>query len=487
MAGASRLEGVSLWAGAGSALQLAIGADAEVSKVRVTGPGPAALIDLSNARFTGRNLVMRSAGARGFAMLSGAQLSLYHSAIETGGGALVTFDPAMLFIDDTVISGSTGAGLTASGSITIRRSLFADNRWFGLEISSGRAELSDLVVRDSGQEFGGGISLQSVTASVARILIEQTHEHGLQVVGGDVTIEDAIVRDLLPLQPHVTSAPGISVFNARIVLTRARIEQVHGRGIEVSNTSERVEIRDLSVDGVGDSEQGAVMTQGFGVTLFSADAAMTRVEIANVYTTGIFASGGTVEIEDADVHDSINGNGIGAENVAHLNLRAIALERNGAAGLSIDGTTQAILGSIAISEGGAGADFGSSTHVDGSHLQVLGTSGFGLCVRDQADVTLSSVEIGQVVARGTIACRISSPPPGTGIVLNGTPSLDLSDFRLKDNAALGILVNRDASTTIGDGEILGSFVGVQLDPEVDPTSVMVRVRYQDNRSNFEVY
>ena len=71
--------------------------------------------------------------------------------------------------------------------------------------------------------------------------------------------------------------------------------------------------------------------------------------------------------------------------------------------------------------------------------------------------------------------------------MNGQPKLTMANFLLADNELNGVLINRDAITSITDGEIRGSYVGAQLDPEVDPTSVMVRVRFEDNVRDVEVY
>jgi hypothetical protein len=244
---------------------------------------------------------------------------------------------------------------------------------------------------------------------------------------------------------------------------------------------------DLTIDEVGGALQGANAPQGFGLISFGTDVAVERLEVKNAQTTGVFVEGGTAAMRDLSVSGSREGNGLGARDVeGELSLSRAVFDDNAKAGIELEGATVASLVQISSSRSASGAVFGDGARVLVTDLGIFDTRSLGICVRDQSHVTIGGLEIQRVRADESMTCTITTPPPGTAIVMNGQPTLLLSRFRLADNRT-GILINRDATTSIRDGEIRGSFVGAQLDPEVEPAVIMVRVSFQDNASNVEVY
>jgi hypothetical protein len=487
IAGDLDLRGVTLAAASGSAL-VSSGA-LTFERLRVLGaatPAPAA-VRLMGGSFGGTSLVIDAPQAS--AIDGNGAVNVERAVIESRYG-ISSFSSVPMRLVDAVVTGTEGSGVQAPGSLEVRRSLFEDHGQYGIQAYGvGDARIEDVVVRRCGSASfrgGGGIALSSDTSTVVRVLVEDVRNQGINLSQTRGVVRDTTVRRLVPLVPHQDEAEGISVLFGRSRLTRVRISESHGRGISWNGGAEdAIDLEDVEVSVVGDADLAGPVTQGFGFTGFSGRVIASRIRITDVHTTGFFvASDAQVVLSDVTIERSLNGNGIGLANLNQFGVERAALVDNETTGLEIDGSIGTV-DDVSVTGGRIGLTFGGGGNIVGGRVAVRDAMGLGMCVRDQIELTLDHVSVDGVRRVASAPCTLTNPPPGTGIFLNGQPAFMLQSFRIADSEDVGILVNRDAKTTLLDGEISGSFIGAQIDPAVDPATLMVRVSFRDNQTNIE--
>jgi len=137
-------------------------------------------------------------------------------------------DSAAVVLDRLWIHGGCFSGVevrraSQDASATLSRSLIELVQSTGVEVwAGGAARLEDTVVRDiqpaDSSILGWGASAMSSPSHdprsslvVRRSLIERNYEQGIRALGADVTVEDSLVRDIMPSLADQADGAGIMV------------------------------------------------------------------------------------------------------------------------------------------------------------------------------------------------------------------------------------------------------------------------------------
>lgn len=258
--GYARLERVLLARNAQIALQL-FGGRADASHVDVVDPqlGPPDGAFLFGV-------------GRGIVMLAEADLVADHVRIVGAGDVGVTVDgPAELALRDAVIrdavglpDGNWGRGISVIGiegpvDLSLRRVRLAGNRSEAL-YASGDVDIdaADVVITGTRPASGGagsvagrgaGVVLQErVRATLDRVRVDRSKQLGVQLVGAELTLRDAVVRDTRGVAGGATGI--VAIEGATLAGRGVAIEGVQGQGVFVFNASgvslEDVVIRDVA-------------------------------------------------------------------------------------------------------------------------------------------------------------------------------------------------------------------------------------------------
>ncbi|KYF72885.1 hypothetical protein BE17_47975 [Sorangium cellulosum] len=189
-----------------------------------------------------------------------AKVTLQRSHVERNHGFGVFVVGSDATVDATVVrstqpdvDGTGGVGILAAmdpatrerAALTLRSSLLDQNHNNGVNVLAADAEIEATVVRAtqprSDGSFGRGISISKFvdlegrsTASIRGSLVEQNHDVGVMVIGGDTTIEGTVVRATRSKRDG-TFGDGIAVASngddARAIITSTMVEDNARAGI----------------------------------------------------------------------------------------------------------------------------------------------------------------------------------------------------------------------------------------------------------------
>ncbi|MFN7135140.1 MAG: right-handed parallel beta-helix repeat-containing protein, partial [Myxococcales bacterium] len=134
----------------------------------------------------------------------------------------------------------------------------------------------------------GGAQVQ-----LARVVLEQNRGTGITAAGAntEVTLEESMVRDLLPLSGNLSGFGIEASFGAKVVLRESVVSNAHKTGVNVTETGtvllmERSIVRDTRVDGTGEFGLGMQVRNG-AVAEIRESAFFNNHEAAIlVYATG---------------------------------------------------------------------------------------------------------------------------------------------------------------------------------------------------------
>jgi len=150
------------------------------------------------------------------------------------------------------------------------------------------------------------------TATVSECLIEQNHENGIQVLGGEATITDTIVRDSLP-QVGGGVAFGVAVLGdwiptpGAVSVQTSLIERSHGIGV-FGDSSTLVVTGTIVRDTLPDQATGTlgvgllVATRATSVARGSATVTGSVIELS--HSTGIMSQGADLDVAATVVRDT---------------------------------------------------------------------------------------------------------------------------------------------------------------------------------------
>jgi hypothetical protein len=262
-----------------------------------------------------------------------ASVTFRHSLVENAHSfgiavyaAEVTLDAVALRDTQPLADGSNGTALYvtddkgARATVTIEGSIVERNRTVGLFFLGSDAtiratEVRDTQVRASDGKEGRGIEVgadagQRASLSVQGSVVERNHEIGIFSAGSDVTLEDTVVADTLPVSDG-TFGRGVSLQNGDGAPTTATLHEClvdHNMEIGVVANGANV-----TLDGtlVRDTQRAADGTLGRGVdvqadvtTGIRSKAILQSCLVASSFDFGVLVTASDVTANGVLVRDT---------------------------------------------------------------------------------------------------------------------------------------------------------------------------------------
>ncbi len=403
--------GVTLWGACVSGTRLMNSAPSEME----------AGLTLHGARSGARNLGVDGSERMGVLALGASPVSLDRVVIEgcTAVG-LVVFGSSMTATDIVVrgtrprpSDGTLGNGVVveAGGRLVLSRALVEHNRDTGMMASGVGAsvEASDVVVRGtreraSDQTFGGGVDVElGARLVLSRAFIDDNRVGGINVRDAESHLEasDVVVRGTREQVSDGTLGIGVMMLpGAQAVLSRALVEDNREVGILASGIGANLEAHDVVVRSTRGRASTGIMGQGIDAQL-GAHVALSRVIADDNRYFGIILYDADTSVAVSDVlvrgtreraSDGTGGGGIGVAEGAHLVLSRALVEDSRANGIIV-------------------SDLGSTLEAtqlivrDTLPQSADGTLGVGLAAQDgaRAVVTGARVERSHFLGMGSLA------------------------------------------------------------------------------------
>lgn len=317
-----------------------------------------------------------------------------------------------------------GLDLEAGSSAELRRVLLERNRDVAiLVIDDSTLRMEDAIVRttrplESNGRYGRGLEIQpGSTAELRRVLFEGNREVSI-VAGGDLVMNDAIVRDTESQLSDRKDGNGLVVQDgAHATIGGALFDNQRAEAIVILAPGSRLDLADALVrrtrarEADGLFGRGSTVQQGAEANLERVvfDANRNRAVVAFGEGTRLKLSTSIVRNTRSQASDGIAGIGVAVEGGAQGELRDLLLENNQAFGLVASGD-------------------GTGLTVD--NVIVRGTVprtrddafGYGVQIQLGADAQLR-----RLVARGNRGAAVSAVARGT---------LSLEDAILRDTRGL---------------------------------------------------
>jgi hypothetical protein len=456
----SGVSAVAMVAGAGATLA--------ASRIAVTGTVPAA-----DGNY-GRALIAQEQ----------AQVTVSHAVIADHADSSVTAvgEGTHLELRDVVVRDTRGApagnvgrglGVDLGADVLLERVEIARANDMGIGVFRGTVTADYLVVRDTvGFEIATEITGPAVAVgNRARFDATRSVFHGNNTYtiwvdgGGEVTLEDAVVRDTLAYADGYYGY-GIMVLEAgsfsatRIVLERNRTSALRAYGETAEAVLTDATIRDsLPADADGTYGRGVEVLEGALVTLRRARLERNRAD-------GVFVVNGTVELEDVVVRDTMSqdrendGRGVSCGTGCVATGRRVFLDANGAAGWFAGGESSTITDFV----------------VRGTQGRALGNtvSGAGLDVRDGTTASAS-----RVIALENHMLGVTASGAGTSLTLEDAV---VRDTRLRDGQyGFGLVGFTGASLALSRVEVADNTAGLWVKGP-DTTLSVTDAWFHDMRS-----
>lgn len=396
-------------------------------------------------------------------------------------------------------AGMMGVQLTAqaeAASATLRGSLIEYAKSRGASASGASLTIEDSVLRHTAAAPGsngghgimasGGGTRPRATVTIRRSAVTSTRGMSIAASGADLLIEDSLVRDTEPYQPHQSFGHAIMV-NANaadpstLTLRRSLIERCYNTGVEVTDSDfEMVSsiVRDVEAAQADGTRGYGVLVGGYWVEQAPRPTVTIRTSvIERTHSLGLAFQGAEGLVESTIVRDtapqpSDDEQGVGLD-VLHSSytgqrsdatVRGCRIERSHSAGVFVYGSDTAIDATLvrdtapSRSDGSFGAgiayliDFETlepalgtieRSQVDGSHAAGIVVAG--------GDVSLMDVVVGDTHPQQLGADF------GDGIVASSQvlllpellpTSVDIVRATVRDSARVGVACFA-ASVTLG--------------------------------------
>lgn len=250
---------------------------------------------------------------------------------------------------------TAGVDLDLGASAELSRVLVERNANLGILVTGpgGNVIATDTVIRLTSPEpfgFGQGVQVVAATAQLARVLVADNTEVGVLAgaEGTELTVSDVLVRGTRP--NGAGWGRGVSVQMGAVAdIARALVEESHEVGLEATGAGARVTVTDVAVR----RTRGNASTGTFGRGLNVQHGAVlegSRVLLAENHELGAFAGGaGTrISLVDAVVRDTRErecaettcasapaGSGVGSYDGAAVSLSRFAVLRSPLCGLQL--------------------------------------------------------------------------------------------------------------------------------------------------------
>jgi len=456
-----------------------VDAEATVERVIIEG-GSYAGVMVNAATVTLRDLIIRDVGpevgtldaGNGIGAFAGATVTVERALLERNhSGALFANSfpgdaPPTITATDVVLRDTqaraaddgAGAGVWAqTGLITVSRGLISGNRDFGAGATiEGAVSLSDVIVRDTrsradvpAQGFGvfafaGGV------VDVTRALVTRNRDIGVAVSeGGEATITDTVIRDMLPREENLRSGRGARVeLGARASFTRVLVEQAREAGITSHDPGTSVTLEDVAIRDTRVRESNL----NFGAGLSVGDGAHTegtRILIERSVSDGIYSRGvdTTTVLTDLVVRDNM-----------------MNPEQDTAVGIWVSDS--------------------SALSVSRARIERVSFAAWATIVGGSS--TATDLTIVDVTPRECMFSTCMVNPGGHGVVLAFDARMTVDRFTIERMALCGAFVAENSILDLANGEIAECQIGACVQSDgYDFNRLMNEVRYRDNGSPLE--
>jgi hypothetical protein len=261
------------------------------------------------------------------------------------------------------------------GNLTLSGSLIELSHEGGVVVGSSTATIHGSIIRTTapgvgsiggrgvtGQAFTGGVARPALT--ITKSAIEQSHEGGVIIAGGDMWLEHTTVRDT-QVNPSSVGGGGIIVQIDSATMQRASanvlasvLERNFGGAVQVSAS-------DATIDGVIVRDVFPIASNdGWAVSFQTAPSMSDRstgtlrfTRIERAAAAGVVILGSDTLIHDINIYDTLGVGGVYGRGMA-VALDLLSLERGNAtiSGVIIErsvGAGLAVTGADAIIEGSA--------------------------------------------------------------------------------------------------------------------------------------
>lgn len=269
----------------------------------------------------------------GLQLVNGGSATMRDSLVEKNTQANVFVYGSSVVVERSVLRRAVPAGTEPIGAgiwvqpddantpsdATVRGSLIEEGVFFGAYTSGSTLLMEDTVVRNT-QPNANGFAGRGVTSNrspdgalrasvtVRRSYFEGNTEVAAFAAGGDLVIEDTVIRDTKPavngVDPSSASViaqpTGVAVDDAAatLVIRRSLIEGSVGMGVFVSGSSLTMEgalIRDIGTDPFGEGGRGLYCRRDHS-TLEPCIAEVTGSVIARSHDVGVYLAGSTAQL-----------------------------------------------------------------------------------------------------------------------------------------------------------------------------------------------
>ena len=264
------------------------------------------------------------AGATGSARLAQSVITRTHSAGMATLGTPIEVDRSILHDIQPGIDpefADVGVGIMAHDERTIGvravagvvGSVIRNAVSFGMHVQGSDAAVDQTLIQDIApstvekrwghgiEVVDGGISSAGASLFVGSSVIERATDVGLANAGGEMTVQNVVVRDVAPRAADGSSGQGIGIQRATYpalgYVRDSLVEGVNTGGIiffDGSGSVERTTVRGVVADGSGAYGDGIAVVFGQGVTV-----ADVRIEDAS--RAGVAAFSADVGIQDSTI------------------------------------------------------------------------------------------------------------------------------------------------------------------------------------------
>jgi hypothetical protein len=409
--------------------------------------------------------------------VTGAGVGIY------SGGASVTVEQA--WVHDTALPGIVGEDDFGPTELTVRGTLVEQAHEYGIYALGSGATVDGCEVRDTQANaqnpWGRGVAALTnlVTGSAGWIdvrasLISRNIEVGVAAIGSSATIQDSVIRDTLPNTQSVQGRGAVAQhdpqtdFGATMAIRGSLIEGSSGHGIFASGaelTIERSIIRGTHVDASGSGRGLEIQNAGdspAAASILTLDRSLiTHNDEANVLVSGAAAMVTNLVVRGRAPDQGVGGPGFSTQDDPGSGLRGVLdlsaslFERNGGAGVFVEGS-DAQIDAVVVLETGAGTSglFGRGINIQSSTMTgasssatiqsvlVDGSHDFGILISD------ATVAIVGSVVRNTATNSDGAFGDGMGFAATDpSVTMSMSDSRIDSSARAGI-VNFGAAVTL---------------------------------------
>jgi len=342
-----------------------------------------------------------------FSGASAAKSEAHQIAVTGDGRGIAVLAGADTTIDRAWIHDTRDSGIWAGAATAITRSLVEGAHHDGVHAAAATVTLDASLVRgtrgDSAGSFGNGAhALSAATLAITHSVLEQNRDVAAYAESATIAIDHTVIRDTLPREGDMQlgAGAGARAFGS-ITIKASRVVRSHDFGVVVVDG-------DLSVDDalVGDTQPAADGTAGIGIQVgtsspsANAKATIARTLVENSRKNGVFIDGAALDMSDSavrgvdvQVSDQYGGTGISvvvgltSKRRSSGNIRGVVVERARSVGVDVLTSDATIAGSV----------------VRGVTSDPKGSFGFGVQATGGATLSIASSVVTDVVTAGIFA------------------------------------------------------------------------------------